>query len=459
MNNIVLDPSIFRDYDIRAVVPDQLNAEGVKVITAAITEVLQPKSVQLGHDMRVSSPELYQSMKNTFLSLGVNVVELGLISTDMLYFAAGKYEEDLAIVISASHNPANYNGIKIVKQGAVGVGKDSGLAAIKEAALRFKEINVIENKGHANQREIMSEYVQHVFSFIDVSSLRDFKVVIDAGNGMAGHFMPQIEKKIPWEVEHLYYELDGNFPNHQPSPLEEKNMQDTVNKVRETNADFGMAFDGDGDRVFMVDETGRIVSATLMTGIIAKALLEKYPDEIILYNAIIGRIVPEIVAANGGTPVRVKVGHTNIKEKMRDLNAIFCGEHAGHYYFRENYFADSAIIAALLVAEQMSKHGKKLSELIADFDKYYQSGEINFIADDKDAVISKVEARIRDSAKEIDYLDGLSVWFDEWWFNVRASNTEPLLRLNIEANSLNLLKEKKDYLIQLLKGFGAEIKL
>lgn len=457
MSKTVIDPAVFRDYDIRGTVPEQLNDEGIRYIAAAIVNVLKPSSVQIGHDMRVSSPELFAALKETFLNLGINVVDLGLISTDMLYFAAGKYNEDLALTISASHNPSEYNGIKLVKKGAVSIGKDSGLVDIKENALCLTELPTPVNRGELSSRNIMSEFIDHVFSFVDVPSLGSFKVVIDAGNGMAGHFLPYVEEKLNWQVERLYYELDGTFPHHQPSPIEEKNMQDVISKVKEVNADFGMAFDGDADRVFLVDETGKIISGTIMSAILSKLLLEKYPGENILYNAIIGRIVPEVIVENGGKGIRVKVGHTFIKENMRKHNAIFCGEHSGHYYFRENFYADSAIIPALLIAELMAKQQKTLSQLVSDYDKYFASGEINFLVDSKEEVIAKVESRLREQADSIDHLDGLSIWYKDWWFNLRPSNTEPYLRLNIEANNVNLLKEKQDYLLQLLKGLGGQL--
>lgn len=458
MSEAVLDPAIFRDYDIRAIVPEQLNSEGIKKIAVAIVNVFSPKSVQLGHDMRVSSAELVAAFKDTLLDLGVDVVDLGLISTDMLYFAAGTYPEDMAITISASHNPPEYNGLKIVKKGAIAVSGESGIYEIRDEALKVSDIPSSSEKGNLISRNIMNEFVNHVFSFVDKNNLGQFNVVVDAGNGMAGHFMPHIEKHLNWEVDHLYYELDGTFPNHIPSPLEEKNMQDVVKRVTEIVADFGLAFDGDGDRVFLVDEKGKIVSGTLMTAMIAEKLLEKQPGETVLYNAIVGRVVSEVVNSKGGNPVRVRVGHTIIKEKMREHNAIFCGEHSGHYYFRDNFYADSAIIAALLVAELMVTKSKKLSELVDEYSKYVSSGEINFVVDNKESVLQKIENKYMAEEAETDRLDGVSVWFKDWWFNVRPSNTEMLLRLNIEAISENLMKEKKDYLIQLLKGYGGQIR-
>lgn len=449
----MLDPKIFRDYDIRAIAGEQIDAEGVARITKAIIKIFSPKSVQVGRDMRVTSPEYQKAMIDTFLEYGVDVVDLGLTSTDMLYFAAGKFDEDLAINVSASHNPKEYNGLKMVKKGAVAISGDSGIYEIRDLACSEDEINLDDNeKGHLTTRDIMSEWIDHVLSFVDLSKMKDFNVVIDTGNGMAGHFLPHLEEKLPWKVTRLYYELDGTFPNHPASPIEPENMEDCVKETLEVKADVGMAFDGDGDRVFLVDEKSRIVSGTVMTAIIAENILQKNPGETILYNAIVGRIVPEIVSKNGGKSERVRVGHTLIKEKMRALNAIFCGEHSGHYYFRDNFFADSAIIAALLVLELMSEKGKKLSELVEEYDKYFASGEINFKVEEKQAVMKKIEAVYKDKADSIDWLDGVTVWFDDWWFNVRPSNTEPLLRLNIEADSKELLENKKTELVELLQN-------
>lgn len=447
----MIDPKIFRDYDIRAVADEQLDTEGIKKITKAIIKLFSPKSVQVGRDMRVTSPEYQKAMVDTFLKYGVDVVDLGLTSTDMLYFAAGKFDEDMAINVSASHNPAEYNGLKMVKQDAVAISGDSGIYDIRDLACSEDDIHLEESDAQLTKRDIMRDWVNHLLTFVDVSKLRDFNLVIDTGNGMAGHFLPELEKKLPWKVTRLYYELDGTFPNHPASPIEPENMQDCVDKVLQTKADAGMAFDGDGDRVFLVDEKGRIVSGTIMTAIIAENLLEKNQGETVLYNAIVGRIVPEIVEKNGGKTERVRVGHTLIKEKMRELNAIFCGEHSGHYYFRDNYFADSAIIAALLVLEQMSIQGKKLSELLDNYDKYCVSGELNFEVEDKQLAMNKIEEKYKSEAESTDWLDGISVWFADWWFNVRPSNTEPLLRLNIEADDKNLLELKQKELVNFLK--------
>lgn len=448
-----IDPSIFRDYDIRAVIPDQLDEEGLIRIAEAVINFLAPKTLQVGRDMRVTSPKFHQAFINTALKQGVDVVDLGLVSTDMVYFASGKYGEDAAVTISASHNPPEYNGMKIVKKGAVAVSGDSGIYEIRNLALSNDDLGLKNRKsGNLSQRDILAEWIKHVLSFIHVGKMKPYKVVIDTGNGMAGYFMPALEEKLPWRTTRLYYELDGTFPHHVPSPIEEKNRVDAVNKLFEVKADAAMVFDGDGDRVFMIDEKGRTLSGTIMTAIIAENLLQKHPGETILYNAIIGRIVPEIIARYHGKGHRVRVGHTLIKEDMRKFNGLFCGEHSGHYYFRQNYYADSAIIAALLVLEQMSVQNKKLSELYDEYDKYAASGEINFEVEDKEAIMKKVENVYQGKAVSIDWLDGITVEYPEFWFNVRASNTEPLLRLNLEAKTKEIMDRKRDEVLELIRS-------
>lgn len=457
---MVIDPSIFRDYDIRAIVPSQLDKDGVIRIAKAIVKIFSPKTMQVGRDMRVTSPEFHKAFIDTVLECGVNVVDLGLISTDMLYFASGKYDEDMSVTLSASHNPPEYNGMKMVKKGAIAISGNSGIYDIRDLATSMDELVFNAPKGALTTRDISEEYTNHVLNFIDVSKMKSFNVVVDTGNGMAGHFMPFFEKKLPWKVTRLFYELDGTFPNHTPSPIELKNMQDVINKVKEIKADVGMAFDGDGDRVFLVDETGRYITGTLMTAMIAENLSIKYPSQKILYNAVVGRIVPEIIKKHGGDPMRVRVGHTLIKEDMRKYNGLFCGEHSGHYFFRDNYFADSAIIAALLVLELMSVKNKKLSEMVDEYNKYSAlESEINFVVEDKDGVMKSIESKYKENAKSVDWLDGVSIWFEDWWFNVRPSNTEPLLRLNIEADNDKILEDKTKELVNVIESLGGKEKI
>lgn len=457
---MVIDPSIFRDYDIRAIANKQLDIEGVERIAEAIVKLFKPKNIQVGHDMRQTSPKFHSAFIKKVLSCGVDVVDLGLVSTDMLYFAAGTYPEDMAITISASHNPPEYNGMKIVKRGAVAVSGDSGIYDIKRLALNKQDLDVKKDiKGVLTKRNIMAAWIKHLSGFVDLSKMKNFSVVSDTGNGMAGYFMPELEKKLPWKVTRLFYRLDGTFPNHVPSPIEEKNRAVCTSKLNDIKADFGMVFDGDGDRVFMIDEKGRTLSGTIMTAIIAENILQKDNKSTILYNAIVGRIVPEVINKYGGKPIRVRVGHTLIKEAMRKHDGAFCGEHSGHYYFKKNFYADSAIIAALLVAELMSTKNMKLSEMYDEYDKYKSSDEINFEVQDKDEIMNKLEKEYKSSAQSIDRLDGVSIWFPNYWFNVRPSNTEPLLRLNIEANTTELLEKQIKNLITQIESMGGREKI
>lgn len=454
---MLIDPSIFRDYDIRAVTGTQLDEEGLVRIAQAIIRLFDPKRVQIGRDMRVTSPRFHQLFIETFLNAGVDVFDLGLLSTDMLFYAAGVYDEDLSIMISASHNPPEYNGIKMAKKGSLPVNE---IYKIKELALSKKDLSVnSETKGVLQKRDIMDGWIKHLLNFIDVSRMKSFKVVSDTGNGMAGYYLPRLEEKLPWKVTRLFYNLDGTFPNHVPSPIEEKNRLDCTNKVKEVHADFGLVFDGDGDRVFMIDEKGRTLSGTIMTAIIAEHILKKKPGATIMYNAIVGRVVPEITEKNRGKAIRVRVGYTLIKKAMRDKDADFCGEHSGHYFFKENFFADSAIIAVLLVSELMSIKNKKLSEFYDEYNKYFDSGEINFVVKDKEQVMKALEKEYKSSSKSIDWLDGISVWFDDFWFNVRPSHTEPLLRLNVEANNSSILEKKVKELVGKIELLGGKEKV
>lgn len=457
---MIIDPSIFRDYDIRAVAGKQLDVEGLKRIAKAIVKIFNPKSMQVGHDMRVTSPEYYEAFINIVLECGVDVVKLGYVSTDMLYYASGTGEEDMSVTISASHNPPEYNGMKMVKKGAVAISGDSGIYDIRDLAVSNEPIEFPNaTKGQVTERNIMNGFIEHDLKFVELSLMKNYKVVIDTGNGMAGYFMPEFEKKLPWEVTRLFYDLDGTFPNHVPSPIEEKNRLDCINKVKEIGADFGLIFDGDGDRVFMIDEKGRTLSGTIVTAAIAENILKKNPGATILYNAIVGRVVKEVIDKYQGRPERVRVGHTLIKEAMRKFDGSFCGEHSGHYYFKENFYADSAIIAALMVVDLMSVKGQKLSEIYDEYNKYPASQEINFEVSDKMAIMKAIENEFKSSADSVDWLDGVTVWFKDFWFNVRPSNTEPLLRLNVEADNQSLLEEKIKELVTKIESFGTKEKI
>jgi len=378
--------------------------------------------------MRPSGVELCAAFAEGATAQGVDVVDLGLASTDLIYYAAGKLDAPGAM-FTASHNPAGYNGIKLCLAGAKPVGEDTGLREIK--AMTEDGLEASSTKGTVTQRNVLGEYAAHVRSFIDVANLKPLKVVADCANGMGGYVAPEVFQGLPFEVTYLYPDLDGTFPNHPADPINPENIVDLQAKVLEVGADIGLAFDGDADRVFLVDETGRGVSGSLTTALLAKGILAKSPGETILHNCICSKTVPEVVRECGGTPVRTKVGHSFIKQVMAETGAIFGGEHSAHYYFRDNYRADSGLIASLIVLEQLSVSGETLSALLAPLDRYAASGEINSTVDDTAAAIEKVAAAY--SAMEQDRLDGLTVDAGTWWFNLRPSNTEPLLRLNLEA--------------------------
>ena len=430
--------AIFKAYDIRGTVPDQLDATIVERIGAAFARFAADTTgatrVLVAHDMRPSGPEFAEAFARGAVVQGVDVVQLGLLSTDALFFAAGHFDAPGAM-LTASHNPAQYNGIKLCLAGARPVGEETGLAEIEAATL--SGLDPVGTPGTVTSRDdALAAFVEHAHSFVDIDALRPLKVVADTANGMGGLTAPAVFAGLPFELDVLYGDLDGTFPNHPADPIQPENLVDLQARVRETGADVGLAFDGDADRVFLVDDLGELVSGSLTTAIVADAMLEKHPGETVLYNLICSKAVPEVVAEAGGTSVRTRVGHSFIKQVMAETGACFGGEHSGHYYFRDNYRADSGIIAALTVLEVVSRAGVPLSELRKPYERYADSGEINTKVGDPHAVIEAVAAHFADAPQ--DRLDGLTVDLtgdaaDAWWFNLRPSNTEPLLRLNLEA--------------------------
>lgn len=451
-----INKKIFKDYDIRGIYPTDLNKETAFIIGKAFATFLNVKEIAVGRDMRLSGKELFDSFTQGILETGTNVINLGLITTDMLYFATGKYRFGGGAVITASHNPSEWNGFKLSKSGAVAISKDTGIKQIEKITLS-KKFKTAKRKGKIIKKNIYPDWINHIFSFIDEKKLKPLKIVVDAGNGMAGKIIPLIKPRLPGKIIPLYFKLDGSFPHHIPSPLEAKNLVDLQKKIKETQASLGMAFDGDADRVFLVDDKAEIISGTIMTAMVAKMLLKNNKGATILYNAICGRIVPQTIQKYGGKSKRVRVGHTYIKQYMRDEDALFAGEHSGHYYFKENYYADSGIIAALIVLELISSEGKKLSQIKKEFDIYPASGEINFEVEDIPEIIQSVKNKFQ-TAKSIDEIDGVSVWYNNYWFNIRASKTEPLLRLNLEADNQKILAEKTKEVISLLESQGAKRK-
>jgi phosphomannomutase len=424
-----LDP-IFKAYDIRGTYPDQLDAEICRRVGAAFARFAGAPSILVARDMRPSGPELAGAFAEGASGQGVDVVDLGLASTDLMYYASGALDAPGAM-FTASHNPAGYNGIKLCLAGAKPVGEDTGLAEIKKLAT--EDLAPASATGGLTERDVLDAYAAHVRSFVDTSSLRPLKVVADTANGMGGYVAPKVFEGLPFEVEYLFQELDGTFPNHPADPIQVENLRFLQARVLETGADIGLAFDGDADRVFLVDEKAQPVSGSLTTALLAKGILAKRPGETILHNLICSKSVPEVIRESGGTPVRTRVGHSFIKAVMAETGAVFGGEHSAHYYFRDNYRADSGLIASLIVLEQLSAGSETLSELLAPLDRWAASGEINTRVDDTGAVIERIAGQY--ASGEQDRLDGLTVDFGDWWFNLRPSNTEPLLRLNLEART------------------------
>jgi len=445
----MIDPSIFGAYDIRGIYPDTLNEEAAHAIGGAIIIHLGVSQIAVGRDMRVSGPALAAPLIAGMTEQGADVVDLGLTSTDELYFAVGKFGYPAGVMVSASHNPAKYNGFKLCREQAQPISSETGLKAIRDIAVDGK-LPPKEHQGTVHTRDVLNDFVKHALGFIDPSAVRPLRLCIDAGNGMAGLIIPEVMHYLPCTYRPLFFDLDGRFPNHPASPIEPENMVDVQRAVREDGADLGVAFDGDADRMFITDEHGALVGGDMVTALVAKSLLTRYPDSTILYNLICSRSVPELIEKMGGTAVRTRVGHSFIKAQMRERNAIFGGEHSGHFYFRDNFYADSGLIALLVVLELISREGKPVSELIRVLDSRFRSGEVNSKVRDIPSRIQAVRERYADGRQ--DDLDGLTVQYDDWWFNLRPSNTEPLLRLNVEADSRELLERKRDEVLAVIRA-------
>jgi phosphomannomutase len=439
---------VFKAYDVRGVVPDELDADLVRRIGAAFASWTGAPEILLGRDCRLSSPELAEALTEGATSLGIDVVDLGLASTDLLYFASGSLDRP-GIMITASHNPKDYNGLKLCLAGARPVGEDSGLGEIRALVEKGDEI-LGTGQGSVRPRNVLDAYVDHVLSFVDVEAMRPLTIAVDTANGMGGLVVPPVMERLPVTLHHLFAELDGTFPNHPADPIDPANQRDLKQVVREHGADVGMAFDGDADRVFLVDEQAGDVSGSLLTALVAAAMLERTPDAKIVYNLICSWTVPEVIREHGGIPIRARVGHSFIKQVMAETGAVFGGEHSGHYYFRDNYNADSGLIAAVIALGELSKSELPLSQLLEPYRRYLSSGEINSRVDDPVGKIDKIADAFREGRR--DRLDGLTVEFDDWWCNVRPSNTEPLLRLNVEAKTPELLAAKTEELLALIEG-------
>jgi phosphomannomutase len=443
---------IVKAYDIRGVVGEQLDTEVVRGIGAAFARLVDGPAVVVGYDMRESSPGLADAFAEGVTGQGVDVVNIGLASTDMLYFASGRLERPGAM-FTASHNPAKYNGIKLCRAGAAPVGQDSGLAEIR-AAVEEDTLPEADRHGSVSNRDMLSEYAAYLRELVDLKDIRPLKVAVDAGNGMAGHTVPAVFDGLPIDVVPMYFELDGNFPNHEANPLDPKNLVDLQAKVREIGADAGLAFDGDADRCFVVDEKGDPVAPSAITALVAVRELAKERGASIIYNLITSQAVPEIVAERGGKPVRTRVGHSFIKAKMAETGAIFGGEHSAHYYFRDFWKADSGMLAALHVLAALGEQDRPLSALMAEYTRYAASGEINSTVDDQVArMLGVKDAFARREGVRIDELDGLTVELPNGaWFNLRPSNTEPLLRLNVEGPDEDTMAALRDEVLAVVRS-------
>ncbi|MDQ2724912.1 MAG: phosphomannomutase/phosphoglucomutase [Actinomycetota bacterium] len=443
---------VFKAYDIRGTVPDQFDADLARSIGTAFAAFAAAPTIVVGRDMRASGVELSRAFAEGATAHGADIVDLGLTSTDELYFASG-YLDAPGAMFTASHNPARYNGIKLCLSGARPVGEESGLAEIKAAVIDGSTLVGPGPVGSITQRDVLDDYAAKVRSFVDLSSLSSFKVVADTANGMGGLVVPAVFEGLGFDLEILFAELDGSFPNHPADPIQAANLVDLRQRIVETGADLGLAFDGDADRCFLVDDAGEPVPGSTTTAMVAAAMLEKYPGATILHNLICSKAVPEIIRERGGTPVVTRVGHSYIKGVMATTDAVFGGEHSGHYYFRDNYRADSGCIAALVVTELLSAAGRPLSEVRKDFERYADSGEINTEVTNPRAVIDAVAAAYADASPTAEQarMDGLTVDFGSWWFNLRPSNTEPLLRLNLEAARASECAARVDEVVALIK--------
>jgi phosphomannomutase len=445
------DTSIFKSYDVRGIVGSQLTPDVAYWIGRAFVQALGRTNICIGRDMRPSGEELLAALTRGAVEAGADVTHIGLISTDALYFAVGHYGFDGGVMITASHNPAAYNGLKFCREQAQAISLDTGLGAIRDLAFSG-DFSMPAKPGRVAERAILDDFGRHCVSFIrDPAKVKPYRIAIDAGNGMAGLTVPYVFKHLPQiEVVPLYFELDGMFPNHPASPIEDENKLDLRTLVLERGCDLGAAFDGDADRMFLVDEGGGFPDGSIVTAAVGVATLKKYPGSKILYNLICSRSVPEAVLAHGGIPVRSQVGHSLIKPLMREQNIPFGGEHSGHFYFRDNWFADSGMIALMQCLELFSEEGETITQAIAPFNTRFRSGEINSTVTDADAKMRGLEAHFRGA--QIDRLDGLTVEYPGWWFNVRKSNTEPLLRLNVEGDTRELMQLHRDEVLQLLQA-------
>jgi len=446
-----IDTSIFKSYDIRGIVPSQINDDIAYAIGRAYVEVLERKNICIGRDMRPSGKDFMDALSRGATDAGADVTQVGLISTDAIYFAVGHFGFDGGIMITASHNPAQYNGFKFCREEAIAISIETGLAEIRDKAIAGDFKPAAERRGTIREQDILEGFADHCLSFIDdIGAIKPFKIAIDAGNGMAGETVPRVFKRLPCEVVPMYFDLDGTFPNHPASPIEPENMVDLQRAVKAGKCDFGVAFDGDADRMFLVDEKGELIGGDIVTALVGIDTIRLNPGAKILYNLICSRSVPEAIERAGGIPVRSKVGHSFIKKTMRDEDIPFGGEHSGHFYFKRNWFADSGMIALMQCLNVFSRASGTVSSVIAPIDRRARSGEINSTVKDIPGKLAALQAHFKDAA--VDQLDGITIQYKDWWMNVRASNTEPLLRLNVEGDTKDVMERHRDEALAIIRA-------
>ncbi len=437
--------SIFKAYDIRGLYPSEVNEKIIYNISRAFVDFIHCKKIVVGRDMRLSSPSLYNAVVKAITDQGCDVINVGIVSTPMFYYAVNKIKAGAGVMITASHNPGEYNGLKLVRAEAVPLNYDTGIKLIEEK-VKNKDFKDVDDKGLISQAELLQDYINYVKTY--ASNVKDLKVVIDSGNGMAGKTIKKLLQEFPIKLISMYDELDGSFPNHEANPFKPETMKDLQAKVIEEKADVGFAFDGDADRMIMVDEKGNRVPGDITTALIAKKLLENNKGEKMMYDLRSTKSVPELIKKEGGVPLVSRIGHSFIKTRMKKEKVLFAGEMSGHYYFRDNFYTDSTAIPVVLILSLLAGENKKVSELTNNIMKYYHSGEINREVSDKKIVLKRVEEAYKDA--KISRLDGITVEYDDWWFNLRESNTEPVIRLNLEADTKELMIKKRGEVLKLI---------
>ncbi len=447
---MTVNEKIFKAYDIRAIYPDELDEDTAYKVGRAFVTYLKCNKVVVGQDMRKSSPSLFESLARGITDQGADVIDIGFSSTPYFYF--GTADSPAGIMVTASHNPAKYNGFKMCREGTIPIGGDSGMDDIKKLAIT-ETFTDPDKKGEIKKKDIMKEFIEHNLKFLDKNLDNKLKIVVDTGNGMGGYTFPKVFEHIPnVEIVPLFFDVDMSFPNHEANPLKEENIADMKKKVVEENADFGVAIDGDCDRCMFIDEKGDLITADIMTALIGKVLLKDNPGSKILYDLRSSWATKEVIEENGGKPGMCRVGHAFIKKQMREEDAIFAGELSGHLYYRDSFTTESSIISTILIINLMRQEEKALSEMVVPLHRYFPSGEINSEVEDKQEKMDELEAMFKADAKITSHMDGIKLELDDWWFNVRPSNTEPLLRLNLEAKSKEKMEEMRDKILAIIRS-------